>query len=111
MFPGGKGKGNMGKMMQQMQKVQKKMANLQDELGGMTEEATSGGGVVRVVATAKKEILEIKIAKEVLEEQDAEMLQDLLLSAVNEALRLAEDRAALEMEKITGGLNLPPGMF
>jgi nucleoid-associated protein EbfC len=103
--------GNMGKMMKQVQQMQKQMAKLQEELNEMTAEATSGGGVVRVVANGKKEVLEINIEKEALEDADVEMLQDLILSAVNEALRRAEEMAAEEMQKITGGLNLPPGMF
>lgn len=103
--------GNMGKMMKQVQQMQKQMAKLQEELNEMTAEATSGGGVVRVVANGKKEVMEINIEKEALEDADVEMLQDLILSAVNEALRRAEEMAAEEMQKITGGLNLPPGMF
>lgn len=103
--------GNMGKMMKQVQQMQKQMAKLQEELNEMTAEATSGGGVVRVVANGKKEVMEINIEKEALEDADVEMLQDLVLSAVNEALRRAEEMAAEEMQKITGGLNLPPGMF
>ena len=103
--------GNMGKMMKQVQQMQKQMAKLQEELAEMTEEATSGGGVVRVVANGKKEVLEIHIEKEALEDDDVEMLQDLILSAVNEALRRADERSQEEMQKITGGLNLPPGMI
>ncbi len=102
--------GNMGKMMKQVQQMQKRMAQLQEELNEMTVEASSGGGVVRVVANGKKEIVEIEIEKEALEDADVEMIQDLVLSAVNEALRRAEEMAAAEMQKITGGLNLPPGM-
>ncbi len=103
--------GNMGKMMKQVQQMQKQMAKLQEELAEMTEEATSGGGVVRVVANGKKEVLEIHIEKEALEDDDVEMLQDLILSAVNEALRRADERSQEEIQKITGGLNLPPGMI
>ncbi len=103
--------GNMGKMMKQVQQMQKQMAKLQEDLQEMTVEASSGGGVVRVVANGKKEVQAIHIEEEALEDADVEMLQDLLLSAVNEALRRAEEMAAAEMQKITGGLNLPPGMF
>lgn len=103
--------GNMGKMMKQIQQMQKRIAQLQEELAEMTVEASSGGGVVRVVANGRKEIVAVTIEEEVLEDKDVEMLQDLILSAVNEALRLAEEKAAEEMQKITGGLNLPPGLF
>ena len=103
--------GNMGKMMKQVQQMQKRMAKLQEELHEMTVEATSGGGVIRVVANGKKELQEIHIEKEALEDADVEMVQDLILTAVNEALRRAEELAAEEMQKITGGLNLPPGMI
>lgn len=103
--------GNMGKMMKQVQQMQRQMAKLQEELNEMTVEASSGGGVIRVVASGQKEIKEIHIEEEALEDADVEMLQDLILSAVNEALRRAEEMAAAEMQKITGGLNLPPGML
>ncbi len=103
--------GNMGKMMKQVQQMQKRMAKLQEELNEMTVEATSGGGVIRVVANGKKEVQEIIIEKEAVEDGDVDMLQDLILSAVNEALRRADEMAADEMQKITGGLNLPPGML
>lgn len=103
--------GNMGKMMKQVQQMQRQMAKLQEDLNEMTVEASSGGGMVRVVANGKKEVQEIHIEKEALEEGDVEMLQDLVLSAVNEALRRAEEMAAAEMQKITGGLNLPPGLL
>jgi len=101
----------MGKMMKQVQQMQRQMAKLQEDLNEMTVEASSGGGMVRVVANGKKEVQEIHIEKEALEEGDVEMLQDLVLSAVNEALRRAEEMAAAEMQKITGGLNLPPGLL
>jgi nucleoid-associated protein EbfC len=103
--------GNMGKMMKQVQQMQRQMAKLQEDLNEMTVEASSGGGMIRVVANGKKEVREIHIDKEALEEGDVEMLQDLVLSAVNEALRRAEEMAAAEMQKITGGLNLPPGLL
>lgn len=103
--------GKMGKMMKQFQKMQAQVMKLQEELAEKTVEATSGGGAVRVVANGQKEIVEVEIDKEVIDEEDVEMLQDLVLSAVNEALRRAEEMVAQEMKKITGGLNLPPGLF
>jgi len=105
--------GNMNKMMKQIQQMQAKMAKLQEELEQKTVEATSGGGVVRVVANGKNEILEIEIKPEVLDPDDAEMVQDLIMAACNEALRKAQDMVADEMGKITGGMKIPgmPGMF
>ncbi|PKM79010.1 MAG: YbaB/EbfC family nucleoid-associated protein [Firmicutes bacterium HGW-Firmicutes-13] len=104
-------KGNMGKMMKQVQKMQTDMAKLQEELHSKLVEAAAGGGVVKVVANGKKEIIELNISPEAVDPEDVEMLQDLILSAVNEALRKAEDMVGEEMQKITGGLNLPPGLF
>lgn len=109
----GFGGANMNKMMKQVQQMQAKMAKLQEELEEKTVEATSGGGVVRVVANGKNEIVEIEIKPEVLDPEDPEMIQDLVLAACNEALRQAQEMVAEEMGKITGGLKLPgmPGMF
>jgi len=109
----GFGGGNINKMMKQVQQMQAKMAKLQEELEQKTVEATAGGGVVRVVANGKNEIVEIEIKPEVLDPEDPEMVQDLVLAACNEALRKAQDMVAEEMGKITGGLKLPgmPGMF
>lgn len=109
----GFGGGNMNKMMKQVQQMQTKMAKLQEELEERTVEATVGGGVVRVIANGKNEIVEIEIKPEVLDPEDAEMVQDLVLAACNEALRKAQEMVAEEMGKITGGLKLPgmPGMF
>ncbi|MDK2823014.1 MAG: nucleoid-associated protein EbfC [Clostridia bacterium] len=105
--------GNMNKMMKQVQQMQAKMAKLQEELEQKTVEATAGGGVVRVVSNGKNEIVEVEIKPEVLDPDDAEMVQDLIMAACNEALRKAQDMVAEEMGKITGGLKLPgmPGMF
>lgn len=98
-------------MMKQVQKMQKDMAKLQDELAERQVEATTGGGVVKAIANGKKELLGLEIDPEAVDPQDVEMLQDLILSAVNEAMRRAEEMTAREMEKITGNLNLPPGLF
>ncbi len=98
---------DMGKMMKQARKLQQQMGKLQEELGSKTVEASTGGGMVTVVATGKREILSIEISPEVVDPDDVEMLQDLTLAAVNEALRKAEELATSEMNKIAGGLNLP----
>ena len=102
---------DMGKMMKQARKLQEKMNKLQEELGERTVEASTGGGMVKVVATGKREIQSIEISPEVVDPDDIEMLQDLTLAAVNEALRKAEELASAEMAKIAGGLNLKiPGL-
>lgn len=102
--------GDMGKIMKQVQKMQEDMARLQEELKEMTVEATSGGGMVKVVANGKQEIKEIKISREVIDPEDPEMLEDLVLSAVNEALRRSQELQAEQMSRLTGGLKIP-GLF
>ncbi|MBZ4647564.1 MAG: YbaB/EbfC family nucleoid-associated protein [Clostridia bacterium] len=106
-FPG---MGNMNNMIKQAQKMQKEMAKLQEELEQRTVEASAGGGAITVIATGKKQIQEIKISPEVVDPDDVEMLQDLILAAVNEAMRKADEMVSSEMGKITGGFNIP-GMF
>ena len=101
---------NQQKMMKQMQKMQSDMNRLQDELGDMTVEASSGGGVVRCVMSCKQEVKELSIDPELLDPDEIEMLQDLLIAAVNEAGRLAQEKAATEMAKITGNIKIP-GLF
>ncbi len=102
--------GDMGKMMKQVQKMQADMAKAQEDLKEMTVEAASGGGAVRVVVTGKQEIKEIKISPEVIDPEDAEMLEDLVLAAVNEGLRKSAELQSEEMGKVTGGLKIP-GLF
>jgi len=110
-FPGFGG-GNLGNLMKQAQKMQKDMLKMQEELEGRTVEASAGGGTVTVIATGKKEIKEIIIKPEVVDPEDVEMLQDLILAAVNEALRKADEMVSNEMSKITGGLGGGiPGLF
>lgn len=103
--------GNMNNMMKQVQKMQKEMARLQEEVEQRTVEASAGGGAVTVVASGKKEIMSITIKPEAVDPDDVEMLQDLITAAVNEALRQADEMLNKEMSKITGGLNLPGGLF
>lgn len=105
---------NVQKMMKQVQKMQAEMEKVQEELGNKTVEATAGGGVVTVVANGHQEINEIKIQPDAVDPEDVEMLEDLVLAAVNEALRKAKELSAKEMEKVAGGLNIPgmpPGLF
>ncbi|HAG06582.1 MAG TPA: YbaB/EbfC family nucleoid-associated protein [Peptococcaceae bacterium] len=95
------------KMLKQMQKLQAEMVRLQEELGERTTEATAGGGVVRAVANGKQELVSIEIQPEAVDPDDVEMLQDLVLTAVNEALRKSRDMVAQEMGRLTGGLGIP----
>jgi hypothetical protein len=101
----------MNKAMKQIQKMQADMKKMQAELEFKRISATVGGGMVEAVVDGNRRIVEIKIAPEVVDPEDIETLQDLLQAAVNEALRKAEELVAEEMQKITGGLQLPPGMF
>jgi DNA-binding YbaB/EbfC family protein len=111
-FPGGMGgMGNMNNLMKQAKKMQEQMMKIQEELEEKTVEASVGGGVVSVVANGKKEIIEISIKPEAVDPDDVEMLQDLILAAVNEAMRKADEMAQSEMGKLTGGLGMPTGLF
>ena len=102
---------DMGKMMKQARKLQEQIGKVQEELGSKTVEASTGGGMVKVVATGKRELQSIEISREVVDPDDIDMLQDLTLAAVNEALRKAEELATGEMNKIAGGMNLNlPGL-
>lgn len=100
----------MGKMMKQVQQMQAKMTKMQEELALREHEATAGGGVVKVVANGKQEILDIKIDPSAVDPDDVEMLEDLVLAAVNEVLRKVQDTNNNELSKLTGGINLP-GLF
>jgi hypothetical protein len=97
----------MGNILKQAQKLQKRMMELQEELANKTVEATVGGGMVTVVANGQREILSIKISPEVVDPEDVEMLEDLILAAVNEANRKAQELMVQEMEKLTGGIKIP----
>lgn len=110
-FPGFGGGGNMGNMMKQVQKMQRDMEKMQEELHQRTVDATAGGGAITVVVTGKKELKEIIIKPEVVDPDDVEMLQDLILAAVNEAIRKADEMVNSEMGKITGGMGGMNGLF
>ena len=97
----------MGKMMKQAQQLQSKMLKLQEEMADKTIETTSGGGMVKVVANGRQQVLSIQIEKEVVDPDDVEMLQDLILAAINDALIKSQEMATQEMSKLTGGLNIP----
>lgn len=103
--------GNMAGMMKKMQKLQGDMAKMQDELKTRTLEATAGGGAIKVVITGEKQIQSLKIDPSVVDAEDMEMLEDLVVAAVNEAIKKVDDMMAQEMGKLTGGMNLPTGLF
>jgi hypothetical protein len=98
---------NMGKMMKQAQQLQNKMAKLQEEMADKTVETSAGGGMVKVVANGRQEIVAISIEKEVVDPEDVEMLQDLIVAAVNDALSQSQQMVSEEMSKLTGGMNIP----
>jgi DNA-binding YbaB/EbfC family protein len=102
--------GNMQAMARQAQKLQQKMLEMQEELESREYEATVGGGVVTAKVSGKKELLAITIKPEAVDPDDVEMLEDMVMAAVNEALRTASETTEREMGKLTGGLNIP-GLF
>lgn len=106
-FPGG---GNMNSMLKQAQKMQEQMMKAQQEIEETVVEASSGGGMVTVKATGKKEVLEINIKPEAVDPDDVEMLQDLVMVAVNDALSKADALTQEKMGALTGGMNIP-GLF
>ena len=103
---GGMG-GNMNSMLRQAQKMQQDMLKAQEELESKSYEASAGGGVVTAVVSGRKELTQVTIDPEAVDPDDVDMLQDLFVAAVNEAMRKASDDAASQMSKLTGGLNLP----
>ena len=97
----------MGNMMKQAQKMQKRMMEIQEELANRTVEATVGGGMVTVIANGQQDVMSISIDPEVVDPDDIEMLQDLILAAVNEAHRKAQELMTDEMNALTGGIKIP----
>lgn len=106
----GGGPKNMNAMIRQAQKMQEDMKKKQEELEQMEFTTTAGGGMVEVTINGKKEVKSITLKPEIVDPEDIDMLQDLIVAAVNEAIRTVEDKSSTEMEKITGNLNIP-GMF
>jgi hypothetical protein len=100
----------LAQIMKQAQMMQQRMAKLQEEAAEKTAEATVGGGAVAVVVNGKNQILSLSIKKEAVDPDDVEMLQDLIMAAVNEALKQVQAQMAEEMGKVTGGLSIP-GLF
>jgi DNA-binding YbaB/EbfC family protein len=98
---------NFGKLMKQAQQMQAKMLQLQEELGEKTVEASAGGGMVTAVVNGKYELVALAIERSVVDPEDVEMLQDLVVAAVNEGIRKAQEMTQEEMARITGGMNIP----
>lgn len=111
-FPGGMGMpGNMNNLMKQAQKMQKQMEENQKSMEEKEFTATAGGGAVEVTISGKKEVTKVKLAEEVVDPDDIEMLEDLIVAATNEALRKMEEESAAAMSKLTGGMGGLGGLF
>lgn len=111
-FPGGGIPGNMNNLMKQAQRMQRQMEENQKELENKEFTASAGGGAVTVTVSGKKEVVGVKLAEEVVDPEDIEMLEDLIVAAVNEALRKVEEESGAAMSKLTGGMGGGiPGMF
>ena len=101
---------DIGNMMKQAQQLQKKIADAQEKLNAIEVEGTSGGGLVKVISTAKGEVKRIIIDDTILKPEEKEITEDLIVAAINDAKQKAETAAQEEMKSVTGGLSLPPGM-
>jgi len=101
---------NIGNMMKQAQQLQKKMSEVQEKLNSIEVEGSSGGGVVKVTATAKGDIKRINLDESLLKPEDKEITEDLIVAAINDSKQKGEAAAQEEMKSVTGGLPLPPGM-
>ena len=101
---------NLGNMMKQAQEIQKKMSEAQEKLNSIEVEGVSGGGMVKVIATAKGEIKRIILDESLLKPDDKEITEDLIVAAINDAKQKGESAAQEEMKSVTGGIPLPPGM-
>ncbi len=101
----------MGDILKQAQKMQEQMQQIQDGLAELQVEGSAGGGMVTVTANGKQQIMSVKIDKQVVDPEDVEMLEDLIVAAVNQAMEKAQELAGQEMNKVAGGMlgNLPPG--
>ena len=109
-FRGMPGGGNQAAMMRQVQKMQQDMMRMQEEMEAKTYEAAAGGGMVKATVNGKHEVVSLEINPEAVDPDDVEMLQDMVIAAVNEAMRAADTDSANNMSKLTGGLNLG-GLF
>ncbi len=102
---------NMNNLMKQAQKMQQQMEQAQQDLENREIEVTAGGGAIKVVMSGKKQIKVLELDKDIVDPDDVEMLQDTIISAVNEAIRQVDDMSNNEMSKLTGGMGMPPGLF
>lgn len=109
-FRGGFSGGNQMSMVRQAQKMQQELLKMQEELDNTDFEFTSGGGAVKAVVTGSRQVKAIELQPDVVDPEDVEMLQDLILTAVNGALKLCEDKTNASMSKLQGGINIP-GLF
>jgi len=98
---------NYGEMMKQAKMMQKQMEKVQDELKGMQFEASSGGGAVKITVNGEQEVLTVKVNKDIVDPEDIEMLEDMVLVAVNDAIKQSKDEAKNKLAGVTGGLNIP----
>lgn len=103
--------GNINNLVKSAQKMQRQLAEAQAEIEAREFEASAGGGAVKITVTGKKEVLRVEISPEVVDKDDIETLQDLIMLAANDAFRQADETVSREMSKITGGMNLPSGLF
>lgn len=103
-------KGSMNGIVRQAQQMQQRITRIQEEIGAKKIEASTGGGVVTATVSGNQELLEIKIDPEVVDPEDVEVLEEMILGAVNQAMKLADDIMNAEIEKVTGGMNIP-GLF
>ena len=111
MFGGMGNMGNMAGMMKKVQKMQNEMKKMQEELKRKTVEVTAGGGAVKIVMDGEKRVQALTISPAAVDPEDVEMLQDLISAAFNESVKKVDDMMASEMQKMTAGLGLPPGLF
>jgi hypothetical protein len=102
-----KGLGSLGNIMKQAQELQERLSKIQEEAAAKTVEASAGGGMVTAVVSGRLQVVKLHIDPEVLKSGDAEMLQDLIVAAVNQGVRAAQEMMAEEMKKVTGGLKIP----
>ncbi len=109
-FPGGAMPGNMSNIMKQAQRMQRQMEDSQKELEVTEYTAKAGGGAVEITVTGKKEIKKVKLSQEVVDPDDVEMLEDLIVAAMNEAMKMADEANNEIMSKMTGGLGLGGGL-
>ncbi len=99
--------GPLGNIVKQAQELQERLGQIQEQAAGRTVEATAGGGMVAAIVSGRLEVVKLRIDPEVLKSGDVEMLQDLIIAAVNQAVRAAQEMMAEEMKKVTGGLKIP----